>query len=93
MHLNLETWQEKQLHNYKNKLTCEYIYEDKESFNISFDKNMETLIYKIFKEDIKSKQDIISELFHISNINKIHSRLNKKIYKELLYKLNKEIKD
>jgi hypothetical protein len=88
---NLNAWQKLQLEKYKNKSDHEYIFEDNESFTILFDKNMKIFNYKIFKEDIKNRQDLITEFFHITNIYELNSKLNKRIYKELLFKFNRFI--
>jgi hypothetical protein len=80
-----------QLEKYKNKSDHEYIFEDNESFTILFDKDMKIFNYKIFKEDIKNRQDLITEFFHITNIYELNSKLNKRIYKELLFKFNRFI--
>jgi hypothetical protein len=52
---------------------------------------MKILNFKIFKEDIKNRQDLITEFFHITNIYELNSKLNKRIYKELLFKFNRFI--
>jgi hypothetical protein len=88
---NLNAWQKLQLEKYKNKSDHEYIFEDNESFTILFDKDMKIFNYKIFKEDIKNRQDLITEFFHITNIYELNSKLNKRIYKELLFKFNRFI--
>jgi hypothetical protein len=88
---NLNAWQKLQLEKYKNKSDHEYIFEDNESFTILFDKDMKILNFKIFKEDIKNRQDLITEFFHITNIYELNSKLNKRIYKELLFKFNRFI--
>jgi hypothetical protein len=78
---NLNAWQKLQLEKYKNKSDHEYIFEDNESFTILFDKDMKILNFKIFKEDIKNRQDLITEFIKSFYLNSIDLFFNLLIFK------------
>ena len=72
-------------------MSIEYISEQESQFVIVLDSKLNKLNFLISKEQIFDTQSVANVILEISNNNCVHKRINKTIYEELLYKLNRYI--
>ena len=72
-------------------MSIEYINEEKSDFVIVLDSKKQKLNFFISKDNIEDRQAVANIILEISNNNFVHKRINKTIYKELFYKLNRYI--
>lgn len=72
-------------------MSIEYVNEQELDFVIVLDSKKQKLNFFISKDCLEDRQAVANTILEISNNNFVHKRINREIYKELFYKLNRYI--